>query len=172
MIKLVFTVIFFGSLLMPTPQDIQEITLLVHKIAPDCGVNPRLVLGVIKTESSFRVNAYRYEEGFYKKYISGKSLDELPGKYPKGEISESSEKILRSSSMGLMQVMGQTARELGYEDNLTELIKNPEVNITLGCKLLSKLLKKKNGIVRDALLAYNGGSNLKYPDTVFRNMEK
>lgn len=66
--------------------------------------------------------------------------------------------------------MGQTARELGFKGYFYEFL-NPRVNIEFGCKFLAKRLEKSKGVVREALLKYNGGGDPKYPERVFRNLE-
>lgn len=53
---------------------------------------------------------------------------------------------------GLMQLMPETAREMGCQDPF-----DPEQNIEAGCKYLSKLLSEFNGNLELALAAYNAG---------------
>lgn len=53
---------------------------------------------------------------------------------------------------GLMQLMPDTAKELGVTD-----IANPTQNIKAGAKYMAKLLNKYNGDTRLALAAYNAG---------------
>ncbi|MCD7854442.1 MAG: lytic transglycosylase domain-containing protein [Clostridiales bacterium] len=63
---------------------------------------------------------------------------------------------------GLMQLMEATAEwaasETDKEDYSSELITNPDINIELGCWLLSTLIDKYNGNLDTALCAYNAGS--------------
>jgi hypothetical protein len=132
-------------------------------------LNPHLVLAVIETESRGHTWASRYEPGFYRRYLAGKSLKELPGKYPEN-VDTQEEYQARSSSLGVMQVMGQTARELGYEGSFEDFL-NPKINIEFGCRLLARNLKRAKGVVRQALLFYNGGADTRYPERVFKNLE-
>ncbi len=60
------------------------------------------------------------------------------------------------ASWGLMQVMGATARELGFAGDYIPQILHPETNLALGCKLMSQLLGWAKD-TRRALAAYNAG---------------
>jgi soluble lytic murein transglycosylase-like protein len=63
---------------------------------------------------------------------------------------------------GLTQLMPRTAKELGVKNSF-----NPKENIHGGAKYFSKMLKKFDGNLELALLAYNHG-----PATVNKLMEK
>jgi hypothetical protein len=144
---------------------------VVHEVCHPKQIDPRLVAAIIYQESRGEPWATRHEPAFYKKYISGKGYA-LPGmsdmlkakmKHRKSLITEHYE---RSTSFGLMQIMGQTAREHGYDELwLTTLLK-PEVNIRLGVAILEKLLAKYD--TEQALLRWNGGSNKSYPSEVLK----
>lgn len=131
--------------------------VVIRGKASQYDLDPKLVAAIIYQESSGKYYAVRMENGFYKRYIENLILP-------------ITEKLLRSCSYGLMQVMGQTARELGYSDSFDHLIK-PEINIDLGCKLLKKHLDK-TGDIKKALLKYNGGADPTYADRVLSHMEK
>lgn len=133
-------------------------------------VSPELLAAIIQVESGGRQGAFRYEPAFYNKYIRNKKLEKLPGYVPT-EVTPTSEKLLRSSSFGLMQIMGQTARENGFErEDLCDLIIHPDLNINLGAKIIAKHLSNTVD-VKDALLRYNGGGDPDYPDRVLDCME-
>ena len=61
--------------------------------------------------------------------------------------------ISEKGAEGLMQLMPDTARELGVTDSF-----NPTQNIHAGARYFKKLLKRFKGNVRLALAAYNAGS--------------
>jgi soluble lytic murein transglycosylase-like protein len=61
--------------------------------------------------------------------------------------------ISEKGAEGLMQLMPDTARELGVTDSF-----NPTQNIHAGARYFKKLLKRYKGNVRLALAAYNAGS--------------
>lgn len=110
--------------------------------------------------------AWRYEPGFYKKYLQGRTQQSLGGIWPTADpMAISLEYYHRACSWGHSQVMGQTARELGFKKwTLVELIR-PELNIPLGAKYFKRCLEKK-GDLFDALLCYNGGADSEYPNKV------
>jgi soluble lytic murein transglycosylase-like protein len=119
------------------------------------GLSPEVVAAVILQESGGNPFAFRYEDGFFKRYIDNKLPASLGGPWHKG-ISFESETRMRAVSYGLVQVMGQTARESGFEGYLPELF-HPDTNIKLGCIILGKLLKYYQGNYKKALSAYNAG---------------
>lgn len=133
-------------------EDLQTIAVAA---ALNHGLDPALVCSVIAHESDgWQQYAVRYEPGFYRRYIeSMKGLGDT-------------EKTMRATSFGLMQVMGQVAREQGFDGKyLTELLE-PLNALTHGCRRLKRALDKNGGDVPAALLDYNGGGNANYPDLV------
>ena len=112
----------------------------------------KLILkAVAVTESSLNERAYRYEPGFWDRYMKGKS--EWEGR----DVAEV------SASYGLMQLMYATATWLGFKGSGEDLY-NPVINIELGAKLLRKLLDKVKvessalWSIEIALSRYNGGA--------------
>jgi soluble lytic murein transglycosylase-like protein len=117
-----------------------------------------LVAAIIWQESRGEPLAHRYEDAFYARYIESKSRTQLLGHVPASIPTLSTEKRDRAYSWGLMQIMGQTARELGFKaDNLTELL-DIETNLDTGCILLARLIKKHEEI-HPVLKAYNGSES-------------
>ena len=115
-----------------------------------------LVAAVIEQESNWHPWALRYEPAFYLRYIVPLKLSPTEGHS-------------RSFSWGLMQVMGQVARELGYNGDFPRLCE-PSVGLEWGCLHLAKKIKAHSGNLVESLLAWNGGANLSYPDEVMARM--
>lgn len=122
-------------------------------------IDPALVCSICHHESAnWNPWAARYEPRFYSHYVA-----------PLEGLSET-EKTLRATSFGLMQVMGQVAREFGFNgDYLTELL-DPVHGLEYGCRKLARCLDRSGGDVRSALLLYNGGGDKTYPDKVLKHM--
>lgn len=145
---------------------------IVIPIARKYSLNPILVLAIIKQESNGDRFAIRYERDFKfrdKTYLFARLAN----------ISPDTEDFLQSCSIGLMQVMGVVARELGHKKNLLELT-DPEIGIEYGCKKLAQLSLKYQTLAQ-IIAAYNSGSprikngkfiNQKYVDSVMGYMRK
>ena len=131
---------------------------LAAKYAAKYGLETELVCALAEQESSWNPWTYRYEPAFYDKYIIPLGLSEGVGRF-------------RATSWGLCQVMGQTARELGFVGEFMSELCNPEVGMEYGCRKLRKCFDKHSD-EHAALQAYNGGSNLKYADEVIARKAK
>ncbi|MCD6569204.1 MAG: lytic transglycosylase domain-containing protein [Deltaproteobacteria bacterium] len=77
-----------------------------------------------------------------------KSIIEVESEFSPNAISQ-------KGAIGLMQIMPETAFEMGIDDPW-----NPAQNITAGTKYLSILLKRYNGNLPLALAAYNAGPTM------------
>lgn len=126
-------------------------------MAKKYGLSKLLLKSMAMIESSLNPKAYRYEPGFWKRYL--KDNPEWNKKDPA--------KV--SASWGLMQLMYTTAWGLGWRGEAEDL-EIPVINIELGAKLMAKLIKQftpqKHYWLRPvdfALARYNGGS-YKNPD--------
>ena len=138
-----------------------EIIELARHIAATHGLDPALVCAVVEQESAWNPWAVRYEPGFLSRYVAPL--------YTAGKLT-ATEAYTRSMSWGLMQVMGQVARESGFADqSLTELC-DPETGLEFGCRNLAALVARARGDVAAALLAWNGGANSNYPVEVLARM--
>lgn len=136
-----------------------ELQQIARALAEGMSLDPALVQAVCETESSWNPWAVRFEPGFYRRYV-----EKISG------LSET-EKQMRSTSFGLMQVMGQVAREQGYAPKYLTALCDPLDGIQQGCKKLKACLDK-TADVRSALLRYNGGADPGYPDRVLANYDK
>lgn len=135
------------------------------------GIEPELIAAIIVQESSGNPYAVRPEtEGFWKRY--GKRVienfkrtksrrDDHWAKYPD----------LCSASWGLMQPLYVTAREMGFDPQYPSELCEPALNIDVGCTIFKAKLKAANGSIPGALLRYNGGSRLSYPDEVLKKRD-
>ena len=134
-----------------------EIIDLARRIATEHALDPALVCAVIEQESAWNTWAVRYEPSFLSRYVAPL--------YPAGKLS-ATEAYTRAMSWGLMQVMGQVAREFGFQQpSLAELC-DPATGIEFGCRILAKRLARSRGDVSAALLAWNGGADSNYPAEV------
>jgi hypothetical protein len=145
---------------------------IINKHALTYGLNPTVVGGLIMQESGGNIWAFRYEPGFYRKYLEGKPLTNFVPK----SITKQSEQIARAFSYGLMQIMGQVAREYGFNSESLMGLLDPENNIQYGCMILGRKLLQQTGTeeerYRRALLRYNGGGDPGYPDKIFKRIER
>jgi len=135
-----------------------ELLVLVRDAANRYELWSEIVCAVIEQESAWDPWALRYEPAFYQRYVQPQ--------VSRGSINNETEARARAFSWGLMQVMGQVAREHGFAArSLTELCE-PATGLDVGCRVLTaKLAAAKGNMVR-ALLLWNGGGNRDYPAAV------
>jgi soluble lytic murein transglycosylase-like protein len=103
----------------------------------------------VEKESSGNPNAIRLEPNF--KWF-----------YPKGVFLAGDELEFQRTSWGLLQIMGATARELGYTVPATPWPSGPlkadaVAALDLGCRYMASKIQRW-GNIHDALSAYNAGS--------------
>lgn len=122
---------------------------LVSKWATKYGLDPAIVAAVCEQESSWNPYAGRWEPEFFVHYVMPQNLPDLTEAY------------WRSTSWGLMQVMGQTARELGFQGKFLSQLTDPDIGVDLGCRKLQRCFEVHHE-PEVSLLAYNGGANREY----------
>jgi soluble lytic murein transglycosylase-like protein len=71
----------------------------------------------------------------------------------------------------MMQVMGQAAREAGFDESSLAELCDPSTGIEWGCRLLAARFARAHGDAAEALLAWNGGANPNYPNEVLARMK-
>ena len=87
-------------------------------------LDPALVCAVVEQESAWDTHAIRYEPGFRTRYVAPLGLPPT-------------EEVARSISWGLMQVMGQVAREHGFTGNSLSALCDPAAGLDIGCAVLA-----------------------------------
>lgn len=136
-----------------------ELVALAKHWAAQLNLDGATVCAICERESEWDPWAMRYEPGFRSRYVAPLGLP------PTAEVA-------RSTSWGLMQVMGQCARELGYVEQLPKLCA-PDVGLYWGCREFARKLKEAGGDnLEKALLEYNGGANPAYPYDVMTRAKK
>src|SRR5256885_5805240 len=113
-----------------------QLVSLARKAAASNSLDPSLVCAIVEQESAWNPWAMRYEPMFFAKYVA--SL------YTNNKLS-ASEAYARGFSWGLMQVMGQVARETGFDALFLSALCDPEQGLALGCKVLRKKLDAAAG---------------------------
>lgn len=122
---------------------------LAGKYAAKYSLDRAIVCAVCEQESGWNPWSIRYESAFFERYISSMSLH------------SDTEARARAFSFGLMQVMGQVARELGFAGASLAQLCDPDIGVDVGCRKLRKCFLDY-GEPEVSLLAYNGGGNPEY----------
>jgi soluble lytic murein transglycosylase-like protein len=139
---------------------------LSAKWAAKYALNPCLVAAVCEQESGWNPFAVRWEPAFFQKYI-----------VPQG-LENSTEAHTRAMSFGLMQIMGEVARELGFDGKFLTQLCDPDVSLDFGCRKLKKCFVEHGVAVAPSgaldaewpLLAYNGGADRTYAEQVLARL--
>ncbi len=159
---------------MPPASDLLA---LVRSTAARHALDPALVCAVIEQESAWDAHAIRYEPAFRARYVAPLGLPPT-------------EEVARSISWGLMQVMGQVAREHGFDGKFLSALCDPATGLDIGCAVLAakmmirsgsssrgssaterSLLNTTNDIER-TLELWNGGANPDYAPQVLARMAR
>jgi soluble lytic murein transglycosylase-like protein len=126
-----------------------EIVAMARSIASAHGLDPALVCAVVEQESAWDAHAIRYEPAFRARYVAPLQLPPT-------------EEIARSITWGLMQVMGQVAREHGFQRPFLSALCDSSAGLTFGCIVLAAKLAATGGNVPRGLALWNGGGNPDY----------
>jgi hypothetical protein len=105
----------------PPPADLLA---LARTIATQRSLDPALVCAVAEQESAWDAHSIRYEPAFRTRYVAPLGLSPT-------------EEIARSISWGLMQVMGQVAREHGFTGKFLSALADPAAGLDIGCIVLA-----------------------------------
>lgn len=131
-----------------------ELIALARKTAAAQQLPAELVCAVCEQESSWNPWALRYEYAFFQKYV-------LP-QWANSKLPTLTEAQSRAFSWGLMQVIGQTAREHGFEGAFLCELCEPATGLEIGCRVLAVKITAAGGNIEKALLLWNGGANPNY----------
>jgi soluble lytic murein transglycosylase-like protein len=131
-----------------------ELVALAHDAAKAQSLWPELVCAIVEQESAWDRWALRYEPAFYAHYVEPQLA--------RGAIADEGEARARAFSWGLMQVMGQVAREHGFAGASLAVLCDPAMCLTVGCRVLAAKLAAAEGNVTRALLLWNGGATPDY----------
>jgi len=133
---------------------------VVTETAPCYQIDPNLVGAIIRQESFGNPDVTRFEPHY-------RWATDVEKFAKKNMINTVTEEHLQKTSWGLMQIMGGTARGLGFEGQIPKLL-DPKINITWGCILIRKLFKRYNNL-DDVISSYNQGSPRKMDGGAYRN---
>jgi hypothetical protein len=145
-----------------TPIDQQTLIDLAMTTATRHGLDGAIVCAVCEEESGLRDSqvggrefwnpwAIRFEPAFEARYVRP-AITSMP----------TTEEVTKAISFGLMQVMGETARELGYTGRFLTGLCDPATGLEFGCRKLKRCFDSANGDAVEAFLHYNGGSDQAY----------
>ena len=147
----------------PSALDRAALIALARAAAAAHALDPALVCAVAEQESSWTPWSIRYEPGFLARYVAPL--------FTAGKIS-ATETYARAFSWGLLQVMGQVAREHGFSGGSLAELCDPAVGLEYGCRVLTAKLAQAEGNVERALLLWNGGANINYAQEVHSRLAK
>ncbi len=156
---------------MPSTSTISraELIALARVTAEAHQLDAALVCAICEQESAWNPWAIRYEPAFFAHYVAPQLAA--------GQISNT-EAQARAFSWGLMQVMGQVAREHNFglgspsaSATLTQLC-DPACGLELGCTVFAAKLSAAHGDASRALQLWNGGGNPNYAAEVLARVAK
>lgn len=139
---------------------------IIEEVAKRHDLDPTLVAAVAWQESAFKPYAFRVEPAYWRRY--GDKIKALA----RGTLSRSDDRWTQygdvaGASYGLMQTMYSTAvHEAKIEVEYPTELCDPSISLEAGCRILKRNLAAAGGSVRRALLRYNGGGRIAYPDEV------
>jgi soluble lytic murein transglycosylase-like protein len=138
------------------PPD-SDLLALARSTAARHALDTALVCAIIEQESAWDVHAIRYEPAFRSRYVAPLGLPPT-------------EEVARSISWGLMQVMGQVAREHGFRGKFLSALCDPAAGLDIGCAVLAAKLSSAADNVDRALELWNGGATADYAPQVLARM--
>jgi soluble lytic murein transglycosylase-like protein len=142
---------------LPPNSDNAALIALACAAAAQHALDPALVCAIVEQESAWDPHAIRYEPAFRSRYVAPLGLPPT-------------EEVARSISWGLMQVMGQVAREHCFSAKSLAALCDPATGLAIGCAVFATKLRTAandaasvtNNNVERALALWNGGANTSY----------
>jgi len=148
------------------PTDGTALIALARTAAAQHSLDPALICAIVEQESAWDPHAIRYEPAFRTRYVAPLGL-------------APTEEVARSMSWGLMQVMGQVAREHGFTAKSLAALCDPATGLAIGCAVFAAKLRAGTNdaagvtnnsdaarvaadVVHRALALWNGGANTSY----------
>jgi soluble lytic murein transglycosylase-like protein len=132
---------------------------LARNTAAQQALDPALVCAIVEQESAWDPHAIRYEPAFRTRYVAPLGLPPT-------------EEVARSISWGLMQVMGQVAREHGFAGKSLAALCEPAAGLAIGCAVFAAKLRASADDVQRTLTLWNGGANAAYAAQVLTRLAK
>lgn len=143
-----------------TPLTLVPFQKEITKVARKYNIPPALLTAFVQKESAFSKWAGRVELHYKKKQVVIREAKAW-SKKKKGIPTFNTELDDRSRSYGLGQIMGQSAREQGYDSTFLATLYEPEINLTEVCKKIRSLFDRYGTDTLSVISAYNQGNNRK-----------
>ena len=143
------------------PANRAALIALARAAAAQHSLDPALVCAIVEQESAWDPHAIRYEPAFRSRYVAPLGLPPT-------------EEVARSISWGLMQVMGQVAREHSFTAKSLAALCDPATGLDDGCAVFAAKLRAEHRLraenVARALELWNGGANQAYAAQVLARL--
>ena len=124
---------------------------LAVRIAKEHKLPPALVCAITEKESSWRPWAIRFEPGYRWLHLRNDDVPRFPG------VTSATELCQQRTSWGLMQVIGSTARDLGFPGSYMSELCEPTVGLDYGCRFILSLRERFGESIPDIISSYNAG---------------
>ena len=131
---------------------------LARAAAAQHSLDAALVCAIVEQESAWNPHAIRYEPAFRQRYVAPLGLPPT-------------EEVARSISWGLMQVMGQVAREHNFTAKSLAELCDPATGLAIGCAVFAAKLRASADEIQRVLEQWNGGANANYAAQVLTRVK-
>jgi hypothetical protein len=138
---------------LPYDKDRAVLHAIVVKVAADHRVSSRVLSAIIAVESEWDPWAVHFEPKY-------RHLLDVRRNANESRVSVGTERQMQRTAFGLTQVVGGTARGLGFKGPLAQLL-DPATNVQWGARYLRTLVVRYPSNVRAQVAAYNAGSAIR-----------